>query len=175
MAKKRNEYDITKDMISAIRGINMNCPSPVPSLIKEEKEKDDDKLSDAIAITDDPKFGQSVLSQQISQFKAIVDSGAEFSDPTEEDVASNPLILLPSNNNLIFSGVIPRLNNLKFQFLLKTSTGDGCFVWADGLILNNENFKTLSKLYGFYQNWCEAWNAESKDFETLIAAEKRKK
>lgn len=173
MAKKVNEYDLTKLMLETLRPTNTGR-----TLLKEEDEKKDEKKNKydgAIAITDDPKFGQNVLSSQIEQFKSAVDSGAEFSDVKEgDDVADNPLIYIPENKNLIFSGVIPRLNNLKFQFLLKTDTGDGLFIWADGAIVNNENLKTLSKLYGFYQNWCEAWNAESKDFETIVNTERNR-
>ena len=72
------------------------------------------------------------------------------------------------NGNLVFSGVIPCLNNLKWQFVLKTSTGNGCFVWADGLILNKDNMQILNKLFGFYQNWREQWNSESADLERMV-------
>jgi hypothetical protein len=75
---------------------------------------------------------------------------------------------MPSNGNLIFSGVIPCLNNMKWQFVLKTSTGNGCFVWSDGLILNKENMQILNKLHGFYLNWREQWNSESADLERMV-------
>lgn len=160
------DYLMTKKMLEASRKIlNTN-------LLSEEEDKENinklksSKIKNAIAITDDPKFGQNVLSQQIEQFKSAVDSGAEFSK-SDSEVADNALIYLPETSNLIFSGVIPRLNNLKFQFLLKTNTGNGCFIWADGLILNEENFKTLSKLFGFYQNWCDSWAKEGADLEKL--------
>jgi hypothetical protein len=75
---------------------------------------------------------------------------------------------MPETGNLVFSGVIPCLNNLKWQFVLKTSTGNGCFVWADGLILNKDNMQILNKLFGFYQNWREQWNSESADLERMV-------
>lgn len=158
--------DYTRDILNKIRNIQENATSE-KTLLKEENEG----KSDAIAITDDPRFGQSVLTSQIEQFRTSVDSGAQFSKPSEK-VSESPLIYLPSENNLIFSGTIPRLNNLKFQFKLRTNTGEGCFLWTsnnteDGLILSDENMRTLSKLQGFYKNWKEQWNSESADLEKL--------
>lgn len=159
---KKNNIDYTRNMLDRIRAIQESSENQERQLIKEE----DSHKSDAIAITDDPKFGQSVLSSQIEQFRTSVDSGAQFSKP-EGKVSESPLIFLPSENNLIFSGVIPRLNNLKFQFKLRTSTGEGCFLWCDGLILSDENMRFLQKIWGYYKNWCNEWNTESGDLERL--------
>jgi hypothetical protein len=59
------------------------------------------------------------------------------------------------------------LNNLKFQFKLRTNTGDGCFLTTNGLLLNDKNLEILNKLYGFYQNWKEQWNMESSTLEQM--------
>ena len=134
-----------------------------PMLIKEEIDKD----SDAIAITDDPIFGQMVLSNQIEQFRTSVDGGAEFTEPSNDDVASSPLIFIPKKKNLVFGGIIPALNNLKWQFVLKTNTGCGCFIWADGLIINENNMKILYKLLGFYENWKAQWQSEAGDLQRM--------
>jgi hypothetical protein len=109
-----------------------------------------------------------VLTTQIQQFRSSVESGAQFSKVNPENVSECPLIYMPSTGNLVFSGTIPCLNNLKWQFVLKTSTGNGCFLWADGLILNKENMQILNKLYGFYLNWREQWNSESADLERMV-------
>lgn len=134
-------------------------------LIQEADEKENKKQS-AIAITDDPRFGQNALSSQIAQFKSSVESGAQFSKPGD-NVAESPLIYMPDTGNLVFSGTIPCLNNLKWQFVLKTSTGNGCFIWSDGMIMNRENLQILNKLYGFYENWRNQWNSESADLEKI--------
>ena len=152
--------DYTRDILNTIRNIQENNTSE-KSLLKEENEG----KSNAIAITDDPRFGQSVLSSQIEQFRTSVDSGAQFTKPGK--VSESPLIYLPNENNLIFSGTVPRLNNLKFQFKLRTNTGEGCFVWCDGLILSDENMRFLQKLWAYYKNWSEEWNVSSKDLEML--------
>lgn len=131
-------------------------------MINEAKESE----QKAIAITDDPRFGQNVLTNQIEQFRSIVEGGAEFSR-ADGPVSEAPLIYIPRDKNLVFSGVIPCLNNLKWQFVLNTDTGNGCFLWAEKLILNPENIKILNKLFGFYQNWRDEWNTEKGDLERM--------
>jgi hypothetical protein len=165
MAKKvKTQDDITRDMLSVIRHIK-ESNNQSGSLLTEEKTEN---TSNAIAITDEPKFGQNALTNQIQQFRSSVESGAQFSKVNNDNVSECPLIYMPETGNLVFSGVIPCLNNLKWQFVLKTSTGNGCFVWADGLILNKDNMQILNKLFGFYQNWREQWNSESADLERMV-------
>jgi hypothetical protein len=164
MAKKTENIDYTRDMLDKIRKIEESS-SHSKSLLKEENEKQ--QAVDGIAITDDPMFGQNTLTNQIQQFRVSVESGAQFSKPDPNNVSESPLIFMPNENNLIFSGVIPCLNNLKFQFKLRTNTGDGCFLTTNGLLLNDKNLEILNKLYGFYQNWKEQWNMESSTLEQM--------
>ena len=168
MAKKvRTQDDITRDMLGMIRHIQeSNVSSKSNGLLTEDTNKE--KSSNAIAITDEAKFGQNALTNQIQQFRSSVESGAQFNKVNPNNVSECPLIYMPETGNLVFSGVIPCLNNLKWQFVLKTSTGNGCFVWADGLILNKDNMQILNKLFGFYQNWREQWNSESADLERMV-------
>ena len=118
----------------------------------------------AIAITNDPKFGQQVLSSQIEEFKASVDGGAEFSAGNEENPEDSPLIYFPDNGNLVFSG---RIRNIKWQFVLKDESGEGCYIWADKLQLTDSNMQTLSRLHGFSKNWRDAWQKEGASLEKL--------
>ena len=135
---------------------------------KEDKDEKDTKKTDAIAITDDPKFGTRVLSSQIESFRMQVESGAQFNEANPDEVGDSPLIFMPETKNMVFSGTIPALNNLKWQFVLKTSTGNGCFIWADGLIVNKDNLQTLNKLQGYYLNWREQWNQEAADLDRMV-------
>ena len=164
MGKKIETIDYTRDMLDKIRKIEESSKNN-KSILTEEVEKQ--MASDGIAITDDPIFGQNTLTNQIQQFRTSVESGAQFSKPDNNNVSESPLIYMPNENNLIFSGVIPCLNNLKFQFKLRTNTGDGCFLTTNGLVLNDKNLEILNKLYGFYENWKEQWNMESSTLEQM--------
>ena len=169
MVKKgRTQDDITRDMLGVIRHIQeRNTANNKNRLLLEETENEKSN-SNSIAITDEAKFGQNALTNQIQQFRSSVESEAQFNKVNPNNVSECPLIYMPETGNLVFSGVIPCLNNLKWQFVLKTSTGNGCFVWADGLILNKDNMQILNKLFGFYQNWREQWNSESADLERMV-------
>lgn len=164
MAKK-NQDDITRDMLNKIR--SLQASEGVGMLNESVEGGASSAKNDAIAITDDPRFGQNVLTNQIMQFRSAVESGAQFMKPDNGDVSNSPLIYIPSENNLIFSGIIPCLNNLKWQFKLKTNTGNGCFLWADGLVLSKENIAIINKLFGFYKNWVDQWNIEATDLEKM--------
>ena len=146
----KQRIDETRNMLNTIRHI-----------INEENEP---QTKGAIAITDDPKFGQRVLSSQIEEFKASVDGGAEFSSGDEENPEDSPLIYFPDNGNLIFSG---KIRNIKWQFVLKDESGEGCYIWADKLQLTQSNMRTLSRLHGFYMNWSETWQKEGASLEKL--------
>ena len=149
----RQRIDETRNMLNTIR-----------HMINEEETAEQPNSKGAIAITDDPKFGQQVLSSQIEEFKASVDGGAEFSAGNEENPENSPLIYFPDNGNLIFSG---RIRNIKWQFVLKDESGDGCYIWADKLQLTDSNMQTLSRLHGFSKNWADNWNKEGASLEKL--------
>ena len=163
------EDDVTRNMLDRIRAIRGKASGTGWGIIKEEKEDDGNrKKTDAIAITDDPKFGQRVLSSQIESFRMQVDGGARFNDADPDKVSDSPLIFMPETKNMVFGGTIPSLNNLKWQFVLETNTGSGCFVWADGLIINKDNIQILNKLYGYYENWKEQWRVEAGDLDRMV-------
>lgn len=149
-----NEDIITRNILGRIRE-------------KQTLLKEDTNDSDAIAITNDPKFGQEVLKNQIEEFKATVDGGAQFANENGASPAESPLVYMPSTGNLVFSGTIPALNNLKWQFSLKDSDGTGLFIWSEGLRLNKENLQVLNKLFGHYQNWKKEWEASAGMLENL--------
>ena len=158
MATKKqiiNEDMMTRNILNQIRNQSNT------QLLKEDTQPD------AIAITNDPKFGQEVLKNQINEFRSTVDGGAQFSNENANDPSENPLVYIPSTGNLVFSGIIPSLNNLKWQFSLKDSDGAGLFIWSEGLRLNKENIQTLNKLFGHYLNWKNQWEQSSSMLENL--------
>ena len=160
---RKNSDDITRNILNTIRGIQETSLNVNNTLLNEATEPN----TKAIAITDDPKFGDRVLSSQIQQFRSAVEGGTQFNKPEQGKVAEAPLIFMPETGNLIFSGIIPCLNNLKWQFVLKTTTGNGCFLWSDGMILSKDNLQILSKLFGYYCNWRDEWNQSFGDLERM--------
>lgn len=172
MKKADYEYDLTKSMLSKMRKVNEDIQTKrnlrARQVLKEEDEKNDDKKKDRkpIAITNDAKFGQSVLQNQIDSFKQTVNSGAKFGAENQEKPENNPLVFFPNTGNLVFSGSIPTMSNLKFQFSLNDVT-NAPYIFVDGLALTDDVVTTLNKLHGFYLNWKEEWQTASDLLDKL--------
>lgn len=159
MNKSSRRYDEDKALFQRIRQMNEG-----KTLLKEEVEEEEKEKS--IAITDDPKFGDRVLSNQIDAFKQAVNGGAKFAKQNEDDTESNPLVYFPNTGNLIFSGSIPTLSDLKFQFSLNDVTGSP-YIFVDGLALTEEVINCLNRLRGYYSNWRDSWLSSSDILDDL--------
>lgn len=165
---RKNSYDETVNLLNIARKQLAN--SRIQEAIQRRRlmfeAEDHSNSKDSIAITNDSKFGNNVLQTQIDAFKASVNAGAKFANENSEDAKSNPLVYLPKTGNLVFSGVIPNLSNLKFQFSLMDVT-NAPYIWCDGLPLTDEVITTINKLKGFYLNWKEQWLLREDLLQTL--------
>lgn len=153
MKKADYEYDLSKSLMNRIRVVNENRHIKRRRLVQEAEDK---KGKEPIAITNDAKFGQNVLQNQIDAFKQTVSGGAKFASENKENAEENPLVYFPNTGNLVFSGSIPSMSGLKFQFSLNDVT-NAPYIFADGLALTDDVITTLNKLHGFYLNWKEEW------------------
>ena len=72
--------------------------------------------------------------------------GADFSK------LKNPMLYYP-DGDITLSGVIPSLNNAKFQYRFLEPSGNGCFLWLDSIQLTDDTINRISKIYGVYKNW----------------------
>ncbi len=159
-----NQYDNIKELLDISRSAKTMRESKIRTrgflLTEEEKKKD------AIAITNDARFGDNVLQGQIDSFKQTVNAGAKFAKENSDEPENNPLVYYPKTGNLIFSGSIPQLNGLKFQFSLN-DVASSPYVFVEGLCLSEECIKTLSKLRGFYLNWRDEWQNSGSMLDRL--------
>ena len=148
------QYDDTRALLDLAR--NAQTLSENKKSVKQFMLTEDEQRRDAIAITNDSRFGDRVLQNQIDSFKQAVNTSAKFARENADEPENNPLVYYPKTGNLIFSGSIPQLNNLKFQFSLNDVTGSP-YIFVDGLCLSEECIKTLTKLRGFYLNFRDQW------------------
>lgn len=155
--KKNRNYDIDKKFLAHIRTLNEGKKS----FLFEEDNK-----QNAIAITDDPKFGDKVLTNQIDAFRQAVHGSAKFAKENSEDAQSNPLVYFPNTGNLIFTGSIPTLSDLKFQFSLNDVTGSP-YIFVDGLALTDEAITVINKIRGYYLNWRDEFYSVSDLLDSL--------
>ena len=153
MRKSDREYESIKSLLAITRGTLNEA---------EDKEANEE----AIPITNDVRFGQDVLKNQIDEFRKSVNAGAKFASENNEDAESNPLVFYPKSGNLVFSGSIPTLSDLKFQLSLNDVT-NAPYIFVDGLAITEDVLDTLKKLNGFYKNWREEWLASTDLLDRL--------
>lgn len=101
-----------------------------------------------LSITNDAKYGENELSKEKESLINALNSNVIFGD--------NPLIVYPESHNVIFTGTVVDMNNLKFQFSFADSTG-GCYMSVENLALNETNIKKVNQLYNYYLNWKKDW------------------
>lgn len=158
--KTPREYEKSQEMIEFIKENSIRRRR----MINEEAEEDD--KGDIIPITNEPRFGQNVLDNQIENFRKSVSGGAKFADENSEDAESNPLVFYPKSGNLVFSGSIPSLSGLKFQFSLNDVT-NAPYIFVDGLALTDDVLNTLNKLHGYFLNWKDQFLAATDLLDRL--------
>ena len=84
--KGNKQYECMKNMLDLSRKLKES--KQTSNLLTESEEK-----SDAIAITNDARFGQSVLQGQIDSFKQTVNAGAKFAKENADEPENNPLVI----------------------------------------------------------------------------------
>lgn len=159
--RNSKEYEQTQLMIEAVKE---SAVKRTRRILKEEKG--DEEKESAIAITNSARFGTNVLQNQIDNFRKTVSGGAKFGDENEEDAESNPLVYYPKSGNLVFSGSIPNLSGLKFQFSLNDVT-NAPYIFVDGLALTDDVVTLLNRLQAFYKNWRQEWEASTDLLDKL--------
>lgn len=160
---KDKDYIMTKQMLESIEKMSKKKP-----LRESEEEKET-----SIAITNDPRFGQNVLQNQIDAFRKSVSGGAKFADENGEDAESNPLVFYPKSGNLVFTGSIPNLSGLRFQFSLNDVT-NAPYIFVNGLALTEDVLTILQRLSGHFKNWSEEWQSSTDLLDKLKKEDSKK-
>ena len=115
------------------------------------------RFRDALNETEEKQNGVPYTQQdeilQTSMQSATEAFGADFSS------LKTPMFYYMQDGDVTLSGIIPSLNDAKFQFSYK----NGCSFWSgDGQVkLNDENLTTITRMYGVYKNWKQEINGLS--------------
>ena len=113
--------------------------------LNEEKHNiNDDSHEKAFPITKKtPQFGDVRVSQEEALVKTI---GQQIK--LDED----SLLYYPDADDLVLNGEIPSISS-SFQFRYNDPSGEGVYIWSDGLQLTESNSRTLGKVRDAYLNW----------------------
>ena len=136
MNKKEQAYKSISESINAMRNIQKIGANV---MLNEDFEKKLD--TDAVPYTKQDELLNNSLQPCRTQF------GADFSK------LKNPMLYYPDDGDITLSGVIPSLNNAKFQYRLYEPSGNGCFLWIDSVQLTEDTISRINKIYGVYKNW----------------------
>ena len=152
-----------RNMLSKIRGTLKTQPAELPSqcmiteqdnlntrfrILMEEAENanqegnGNDAGEGFVINANDTQFG-SVRSAQEKMLKTTI-PGASLSN--------DALKYYPQIDNIVLNGSIDSLG-ITFQFKYRDSSGDGCYLWADGVQLSQENTTTIDKIRSAFENW----------------------
>ena len=130
MVKKISEDEFTRKYFRKIRNINENY--------NQTGEQDS-----VIIPKDDEKLNEFV--NNITKFVGAL------------KIDDNAMIVYPKQGDVIFNGIIPDMNNLKFQFRYNDQSG-GLYIWADSTLLTKEISDKLSKLVMIREQWKDYWS-----------------
>lgn len=66
----------------------------------------------------------------------------------------NPMLYYPKDGDITLSGIIPEMNDARFQFRYKVGDGAGCYVWSNPYLpISDKTIQLLSKVNGVCKNW----------------------
>lgn len=101
-----------------------------------------DQQPDAVPYTQQDTLMTNVLSSAKQEF------GADFNS------IKNPMLYYPKDGDITLSGIIPEMNDAKFQFRYKVGDGAGCYVWSNPYLpISDKTIQTLQKVNGVCKNW----------------------
>lgn len=98
--------------------------------------------SDTVPYTSQDTLMTNTLESAKQEF------GADFNK------IKNPMLYYPKDGDITLSGIIPEMNDAKFQFRYKVGDGAGCYVWSNPYLpISDKTIQLLSKVNGVCKNW----------------------
>lgn len=110
-----------------------------------------------------PQFGDVRTSQE-EAIKKTLNDNIKF----EEDA----LKYYPNADDLTLNGEIPMLS-LSFQFRFSDPSGDGVYIWTNGLQLTEANARLVGKIRDAFSNWRDSIIQDGDLLDKLEQAAKR--
>lgn len=133
-------YGIFHQMRNSINGLSLNESVGEP--------QDEAGQKDSVPYTTQDEIMSTTLDTAKTQF------GASFAG------LKTPMIYYPSDGDVTLNGMIPGLGgDVKFQFRYKDSSGNGCFIWSNYLVLSDNTLNILKRVNGVYKNWRKSLDA----------------
>jgi hypothetical protein len=142
MKEKINEHDMTKAMMSILRG---GYKSKLLSEdINQEIRPDNDDQQDTIS----PTKGDAVFKDELKKLQDIVDPSAQITN----------FKIYPSDRNVFVEGRLlegqAEDSGIMFRMELKKRDIETSM---NNIELDDDVSGVLNRLQGYYKNWCNEW------------------
>jgi oligoribonuclease NrnB/cAMP/cGMP phosphodiesterase (DHH superfamily) len=169
-----NEYNITKKMISLIKESKLNkpnvegldeniCSNKPKTMLQEHKEIvsriNEDLKKKVITEENEPnsndnetKFNITKNTPQYGDVRVSQEESLRKTLGEDIEMKEDGLCYYPNNKDLVLTAKIDSLN-IVFQFKYRDQSGDGCYIWANGLQLTETNERTIGKIRDSFKNW----------------------
>ena len=131
-------------------------------VLTEEEDLKDTHSKTFVIKKNTPQFGD-VLQSQVEAIRKTINDSVSFGEEA--------LKYYPDADDMTLDGKIPSLN-LSFQFRYNDPS-TGCYVFCDGLVLNDENARTIGKIRDAYGNWKDSITKDADLMEKLQKASER--
>lgn len=141
----RNTRRLNEDrqLLSLIREANNKC------LLKEDLDLPETLENDSDVVVINDKSYPGIEKEEQEKFLQKIPS---------VDFDKNSFVYNPKKNTVTLTGSIPNLANLKFQYTTDVSTPDGCYIFVNGMTLEQTSIKVLTTLRGYYDIWVKEWS-----------------
>lgn len=132
--------------------------------VNEETDNSNDSNEGNVFVIrkSDVQFGNTRQTQENTVRKTIGD--VEFKD--------DGLKYYPKIKDLVLNGELNGVG-VTFQFRYKDPSGDGCYIWADGLQLTETNARIIGKIRDCFLNWKQSLVDDGDLMEKLYKASQR--
>lgn len=135
------ENDCMKNEIEETKFLMERALEEEKKNLNEEFEKSSD--GGFVITRTTPQFGDVFTSQEETLKKTIGEA---------IDFGEKGLVFYPSTHDLVLNGKIKSMN-VAFQFRYSDPSGIGCYLWANGFQMTDENTRTLGKIRDAFTNW----------------------
>ena len=124
---------------------------PTPDMIVENTNICEEKSAILESNNSQKEF---VIQSNDIQFGNVRNSQADAIKKTVGDVSLKPdaLKYYPEINDIVLNGEVSGLG-VAFQYRYKDPSGDGCYIWCEGLQMSDSNIKTIEKIRDAFLNW----------------------
>lgn len=152
MAKIINEDDFTRNFLAnASNLLKEHSNKNLKTVITEEFQNNEQPQTQNEIVIDKSDGKLIELQNNITKFVGAL----QVDDKSE--------IVYPLEGDVVFSGVITDMNNLKFQFKYNDQSG-GLYIWADSMLLTKEVAEKLAKLTVIREQWKDYWSSNISQY-----------